>query len=45
MTKLFRPVATRASLQSLGVNAIELGELRADGVAALEGGFVILQNP
>jgi hypothetical protein len=26
-----------ASLQSLGVNAIELGELRANGVAALEG--------
>jgi hypothetical protein len=33
------------ALQSLGVDAIELVELRANGVAALERGFVIFQDP
>jgi hypothetical protein len=34
-----------AFLQGLGIDAIELVELRTDGVGALEGGFVILQDP
>jgi hypothetical protein len=40
-----RPACDVALSKSLGIDAIELGELRADGVAALEGRFIILQDP
>jgi hypothetical protein len=40
-----RPACDVALSKSFGIDAIELGELRADGVAAFEGRFIILQDP